>query len=220
MFVQATMENGQKEYDDFIRDYCDLLLGVDKIAANADRTGPIGVGWRAATGDVRGGYQLQIYSKGAVVLHMLRTLLHAVTKSDEVFVKTLQTFIADFAGGNPSTQDFIDTLTKVAPGEWQWFFDQWVMGTDIPTYAWRHEVVKDPEGRAPFAVQVTVEQRGVAEGFRMPVPVRFDFGKGKTGQVVVLVDEPRETFTIPVPQKPRKVEFNPDRAVLARLKGL
>ncbi len=220
MFVQAALEDGQKEYDDFIEDYFDLLLGIDKVLANANRTGPIGVGRRAATGDIPGGYQVQIYRKGAVVLHMLRTLLHSLTKSDDVFIKTLQTFVADFQGGDPSTQDFVDTLTKVAPGDWQWFFDQWVFGTDIPTYSWRHEVVKDPSGRAPFAVQLTVEQRGVADGFRMPVPVKLDFGKGKTAQVVVLVDEPIETFSIPVPQKPRKVEFNAGRAVLARIKGL
>ena len=31
-----------------------------------------------------------------------------------------------------------------------------------------------------------------------------------------MVDEPSETFEIPMPQKPRKVELNPSRAVLAR----
>lgn len=36
--------------------------------------------------------------------------------------------------------------------------------------------------------------------------------------IVVLVDEPRETFEIPVPQKPRKVEFNAENAVLALVK--
>ena len=50
----------------------------------------------------------------------------------------------------------------------------------------------------------------------MPVPVRIEAAGGKVRQVMVMVDQPHESFTIPVEQPAKKVTFNPDFAVLAR----
>jgi len=226
LFMQATMEDGQQMYDEMVTAYSGGLTGlskpthfgtgvVERNAKERDRIGPIGVGWRASTASSGNGYSAMTYQKGALVLHMLRTLLRNVTKSDKVFFDVLKRLLDEHQGGAVSTQDFIDTLTAVAPGNWQWFFDEWINDTDIPTYFWHAETASD---HGKTVLRLNVRQENVTPGFRMPVPVKLEFGKKKSGQVVVLIDEPQEHFSIPIPAAPKKVVFNPDHAVLAVVK--
>ena len=69
-----------------------------------------------------------------------------------------------------------------------------------------------------MVLELDIEQHDVPPGFRMPVPVKIDLGKGKEGQVVVMIDEPHEKVSFPLPAKPKDVVFNPAGAVLARVK--
>ena len=232
MYVQAAAENGEKWFDEILFAYQEALQGSIKAGFSKfqrvgivplnpklrEEIGPIAVGYRANTADAPGAYVAQAYLRGPWVLHMLRVMLRNLTKSDDLFVKVLSDFAHQYDGKAATTEDFIASLTRTAPGEWQWFFDQWVYGTAIPTYAWDWKAEKADDGRDVLAI--TVHQENVPDGFRMPVPVKIDFGKGEEGQAVVLVDEREETFRIPLPAKPRKVELNPERAVLANLKGL
>jgi hypothetical protein len=232
MYVEATMKDGEHWFHQILDVYSDELNGSIKtvlskfarpgvVPLNPQQRaemGPIGLGYRASSADVQSGYFAQTYEKGALVLHMLRTMLGNATKSDDLFVKVLRTFLHEYKGKSASTEDFIHTLGEVAPGHWQWFFDQWVYGTDIPTYAWDWKVEKGPGGKPVLAL--TVKQSGVHDGFRMPVPVRIDFGGDQHGTAVVLVDKPEETFHFPLPARPKDVTFDPDHAVLAKLKGL
>lgn len=230
MFLENTMEKGRQYYDEIVESYTGQMLGVVKpthfrrfvLEANDKqrrRIGPISVGRRASTATSRSGYQAQAYFKGPVVLHMLRTLLRNMTKSDKAFLGVLKDFLNTHAGGQASTQDVLDALNRRVPTRdgWDWFFDQWIHDTAIPTYTWSYEVSgKDANGK--YVLKVDVEQTGVPAGFRMPVPVQIDFGKGQSGQVMVMVDQPTKTLSVPLPKKPKKVIFNPGGAVLARVK--
>ena len=230
MFVQAAAENGEKHFDEALFAYGEALQGSIAAGFSAfqragvvplndklrEEIGPIAVGQRAATADAPGAYVAQAYLRGPWVLHMLRVMLRNLTKSDDLFVKVLTDFLHRYDGKAATTRDFIDSLTATAPGEWDWFFDQWVYGTAIPTYAWDWKAEKGEGGRHVLAL--TVRQENVPDGFRMPVPVKIDFGGGQEGQAVVLVDEREETFRLPLPARPRDVELNPDRAVLANVK--
>ena len=226
MFMEATRPNGSKVYNEMMATFVGSVTGVaqrtsfgvqvvERNNKERARIGPIGVGYRASTAGSAAGYFGASYQKGALVLHMLRTMLRNMTKSDEVFFDVLRRFLDTYAGRAASTQDFIDTLNAVAPADWQWFFDQWIDGTDVPTYTWESEPTTQ-DGKP--AISLTVRQENVDHGFRMPVPVRFVFGKKEIGQVVILIDEPEETFIIPVSKTPKKIELNPDHAVLAVVK--
>jgi hypothetical protein len=232
MYVEATMEDGDHWFDEILHTYTDELTGSIKTILSKfarpglaplnpnerAKMGPIALGYRAQAGQVPGAYFIQSYQKGSLVLHMLRVMLRNLTKSDDLFVKVLADFLHAYDGKAATTADFIASLTKTAPADWQWFFDEWVYGTAIPTYAWAWKAERGDGGQDVLAL--TVRQENVPDGFRMPVPVRIDFGGGKAGQAVVLVDEREETFRLPLPAKPKKVELNPDFAVLATLKGL
>jgi hypothetical protein len=232
LYVEATMEGGAHWFGEILDTYTNELTGSIKTMMSKfarpwlaslnpnerAKMGPIALGYRAQAGQVPGAYFIQTYQKGSIVLHMLRVMLRNLTKGDELFVKVLSGFLREYDGKAASTDDFIASLTRTAPGDWQWFFDQWVYGTAIPTYAWRWKVESGEGGKPVLAL--TVRQENVPDGFRMPVPVAIDLGRGQTGQVVVLVDEREETFRIPLPAAPKKVQLNPGHAVLAQMKSL
>jgi hypothetical protein len=229
MFVEATMDNGPKYYREMVKAYTDELTGslessfsqfsrpgITLLNMRAlDRIGPIGHGWRCTVGEARSAYQSQIYKKGALVLHMLRSLLQTMTGSDEAFVGILRSFVDKYADTSPTTEDFISVVEEAHPADWSWFFDQWIFGAEIPTYLWSYEIVKAAQG---FSLLLHVEQKNVAPGFKMAVPVRVQLSRGQQGSVLAFVDQPIKDFEFPLPQKPRKVIFNPDQAVLARVK--
>lgn len=234
MYVQATMEDGEHWFEQILDTYTSEQNGsianvLSKFARpglaplnpnHRAKMGPIGLGYRASASVAPGAYVVQTYQKGSLVLHMLRVMLRNLTKSDDLFVQVLSEFLHEYDGRAASTEDFVETLTRVAPGDWQWFFDQWIYGTAIPTYAWDWDVRRDRGGDSPYVLELTVRQEDVPAGFRMPVPVRIDFGRQGEGQAVVLVHQNRETFELPLPAKPKDVELNPGHAVLAKMEHL
>ncbi|HKI03333.1 MAG TPA: M1 family aminopeptidase [Thermoanaerobaculia bacterium] len=232
MFVQATMKNGQGIFDEILRAYNDELNGSIKSGFSkfsrmnvnllnrsyGDRIGPIGHGWRANTGEVPSAYSSQVYAKGALVLHMLRGLLRDETGGDQAFTDVLSDFVRTHRGGLASTQDFEAAVARHAPGDWSWFFDEWVRGTSIPAYRWSHTVASSPDAEGKYVVHLKVRQADVPAGFKMSVPVAVELAGGKTERRRVMVDEAEETFTLAFTEKPKRLAFNPDSEVLAKIR--
>jgi hypothetical protein len=233
LYVEMTLDRGPELFQEMLRVYFDELNGSLKTMYSgftrpglprlnrdgADRIGPIDHGYRCATGDVPTAYRSQAYRKGALVLHMLRVLLRDSTGSDQAFFATLREFLDSHQGTVASTEDFQESLSRTVPGDWSWFFDQWIRRSEIPTYSWSHEVQPAAGGEGDYRVQVQVRQEGVPDGFRMPVPVRIELAGGGVERRSILVDEPDEQFELVVAGRPTKVVFNPDNSVLAKVKG-
>ncbi len=56
-----------------------------------------------------------------------------------------------------------------------WFFNEWVYGTEIPSYRFEYQLA--PDGSA---ISGRIMQSGVSDNFKMLVPIYVDFGKGFT----------------------------------------
>ena len=232
MFVEATVKNGEKHFKEMLKGSTQMLLGSLKgqfskygrpwslrlDMSERRRMGPICVGYRAATAEIPAGYFVQTYTKGALVLHSLRSILSAMGPGDELFVEVLREFIREFRGKDVTTQDFIDTVNRVVPGDWTWFFDQWLCGTTIPTYLWDVRMPRAANEEGQWVVALEVTQEDVPPDYAMVVPVQIEFGKDQQAIYLARVSKPQETFSIPVPAIPSKVVFNPDYAILARVK--
>lgn len=233
MFVEATMkEDGPRYFQEIVRASQDELTGSIKTGfskfarmqvslrnrAHGDRIGPIGHGWRANTGEVPSAYSSQVYAKGALVLHMLRGMLRDETGGDQAFVDILRDFVRTHRGGHASTKDFEAAVARRVPGDWSWFFDQWVRGTAIPTYRWSYQIAGSPNAEGKYVATLKVRQSDVPEGFRMPVPVAVEFPNGRTERVRAMVDEAEETLDLAFPERPRGLTFNPGSEVLARVR--
>jgi hypothetical protein len=232
LYVQTTMKDGKKVYGEIVDAYTNLLFGsreglfstfarpwlVDADLDQVRRLGPICLGYRAATAEIPAGYSIQVYHKGPLVLHTLRSLLSAMGGGEDLFVAVLRDFVKTHRGGVATTDDFIAAVGRHAPGDWRWFFDQWLCGTGLPTLIWDHEVRPGPGGDGgAWQLVLRVRQEDVPPGFLSAVPVRIAFGD-RSGTYMARVDQPEVTLTVPLPERPTKVEFNPDNAVLARVK--
>ena len=89
------------------------------------------------------GYSNIVYKKACWVLQMLRGLMtDPKTDSDARFFRMLRDFVAHYQGQSVSTEDFVHHAEKYMTAandlehdrKFDWFFNEWVYGTGIPTY--------------------------------------------------------------------------------------
>ena len=180
--------------------------------------GPLIAGYRLATLEKPMEYQLLAYEKGALVLHMLRTmLLDPDTGDDGRFLAMMRSFAQAHAGSVASTAAFEATVSEAFDEPMDWFFDQWVYGTEVPTYRPDLDVVASGDAAMPFALRGAIRQDDVFDGFRMPVPIALEFKDRAAETHVVWVDAGEVEVNIPLAARPTRVDFNPDSSILARV---
>lgn len=167
--------------------------------------GPIHLGYRL--GHVRGNpqiYRAIVYDKGAYVLHMLRSLV-----GEQAFHSALRSLQERFRFGKLGTTHVRRALEEASGRPLAAYFDEWVMGTELP----RLDVSHRPEPAAPTPATV-VEVR--ATGLPGPVPLELALTHAGGRQVHNVQLEPaggRWTFETPSPT--RRVQANSDRGLLA-----
>ena len=186
--------------------------------SDAHESGPLVAGYRLATVDTPFDYRLLAYEKGAFILHMLRMLLVDLETGDDTrFREMMRAFVRDHTGGVASTRTFEAAVTRAFGEPMDWFFDQWVYGTEVPTY--RPDLTVSPlvDAELPFALHGTIRQEDVPDGFRMPVPIRLEFRDRPPQTHRVWVDAETVEVEIPIPARPTDVSFNHRHAVLARV---
>jgi hypothetical protein len=231
LFVQATVKGGDKYFHEILEAYDNILKGslsslfskfnrpyLIQLNPNLrNRLGPIGVGYRAGTREIPAGYQTQTYFKGPMVLHMLRMMMRNRSGNDEMFAKILHDFANDYDGKAASTADFEHEVAKDAPGDWRWFFREWIDEAEIPTFEWRHSEEALPDGT--YNVTIDLKRSGVRDDFVMPIPIDIILPDGKAHRYGIVTKTPEQTFHLASPGKPRNVIFNPEYSVLAYVKG-
>ena len=207
-----------KSYLAVLEAWRDLILEDRRFRPRGSHpAGPIWLGYRSASTEVPGDYALVVYKKGAWVLHMLRNmLLDQNTRDDERFASMMRDFYARFEGKAASTEDFMHVAQRYAGEDLGWFFDQWVYGTDVPTYRFAYKTERTPEGK--YRVRCRVQQTGVPESFRMPVPIRVDFGGDRFAWVRSTIQGATSEFDLPLMElQPKAVVFNDLQSVLCKV---
>jgi peptidase M1-like protein len=190
----------------------------DDIKDETDDVGPIWIGYRNATPTARRGYDVVIYEKGAWVFHMLRILMLDVGKlSQERFAETMKDFYQSYRGKPATTDDFQGVVERHAGVPMDWFFDEWVRGTGIPTYhvAWTSQ----PAADGKYTIRLRVTQERVPTTFQMPVLVSADLGNNRFAHFRVAIRGDQTEYQSPLlPAAPKGIEFNALHAVLADVK--
>lgn len=180
--------------------------------------GPIGLGYRASASLIPHGYIVQCYHKGPLVLHMLRQMLKNETGNDELFREILSSFLKEKKGQLASTEDFREIIEKKTGKKWDWFFAQWIDDVAIPTYIWDYSVKSSAGGAGAYSLKVTVKQENVADSFTMPVPIAITDKAGLEEIHVIQCSGKNSEHEILLDSYPETVNFNPDFAVLAKVK--
>lgn len=219
---------GWNEYDRFWKERRKEIL--DKFPGNAMaayEAGPITQGWRLSTPRTPAAYRLLIYPKGGYVLHMLRMLLYDWSSKDPDarFIEMMKDYTTTYGGKFASTADFqkvverhmVPAMNATGDGKMDWFFNQWVHGTDVPRYT---ADLKAEAAGEETRIHGTIRQEGVSKDFRALVPIYVEFGKNESVRVGMLPLAGETSVPVDVklklPKKARRVFLNAHGEVLAR----
>jgi hypothetical protein len=204
-------------YTDMIREMFERVISNRKyILGNGQEAGPIWLGTRTASTRTTGDYTLIIYRKGALVLRMLRIMMtDPVSGNEQPFWEMMKDYYDKYSGKRAKTEDFIALVSRHMDRDMQWFFDQWVYGTDIPSYEYGYRTVANEDGT--YVLTLRVRQRNVPESFRMPVPFRVTFEQDSlpayNGTIIVAGPVSEQTFMLP--GEPDDLLFNYRSAVIS-----
>ncbi len=186
--------------------------------------GPVTQGFRLSNAKTRAAYQFLVYPKGAYILHMIRMLMYDNRGSgDTKFREMMTDFIKTHYNKDVSTEDFKRIVEKhITPqmdidknGRMDWFFNQWVYGTEIPAYKMDYSISQAGGGKAIVNAKIT--QSGVSKNFGMVVPVYADFGKGwiRLGSALINGNTTVDLNNFPLPQVPKRLAVAALNDVLA-----
>ncbi len=219
LYIQY-IRNDRKEYTLFWKDLRDRMVEKDQFGHRPIDVGSVTMGYRVATGKV-GNWTGQnvIYSKGAYILHMLRMLMFDQKTGDTDFRAMMQDLVTTYRDKPVSTEDFKAMVEKhmtplmkgAGSGNMDWFFDEWVYGTEIPSYSFE---TTSENG----AINLKLTQSGVSPNFRMVVPVYYELSDGRVGKLGQLLLVGNQTLSQKVPvgaTVPKRLMINYNYDVLS-----
>lgn len=186
LFIQL-VEKNPKKFAEFWNDERTTLIERNKEGFRAIDVGPLTMGYRLSNS--KGGFnvtQSLIYPKGAYVLHMVRMMMWDRSTGDQNFKATMQDFVKTYGGKAATTEDFKAMVEKHMTREMDltgdhrmdWFFNEYVYGTALPSYQMNPTFDKNADGDVVFSFKLT--QSGVDDKFRMLVPIYLELADGRT----------------------------------------
>jgi aminopeptidase N len=148
------------------------------------------------------------YSKGALLLHMLRWTL-----GDEDFFQAARNYLNDpsLAFGYASTEDLQGHLEAQSGLDLETFFDDWFFGQGYPSYHLQWASEDD-------FLQLTVGQltsHSSVDFFEMPIPV-YVSGEGQDTLLRLDHQYSGQFFWLELPFTVENVEFDPDSWILSK----
>jgi hypothetical protein len=228
LFLQQAMgPKWHKDYLDFWERQRVRILEKNNFGISPNDSGPLWLGLRLISPRTAQAYQGVTYSKGAYVLLMLRSMMYADQSTegnrDQAFIDMMHDFMESHHDSNASTESFKAIAEKHMPkrldlqqnGRLDWFFNDWVYGTQVPRYHFKYDV--QPADKGNVRVRVEITQSEVNENFAMFVPVFADFGQGwvRLGQVALAGSSTR-TAIFSMDRQPKKVALNVYKDILER----
>ncbi len=214
------------EYFRLLREDRRDLLSKDLNGAVYEQIGPVYGGFRLSSSRHPDAYGVVIYKKGGWVLHMLRMLLYdtRTPDPDHRFKAMMQDFTRSYFNQAASTEDFKRIVEKHMTaqmnldgnGRMDWFFNQWVYGTGVPHYVFSYTVETGPQPNT-YVLRGRIQQSGVSDQFKMPVPVYLWQGKRKLQAGWIIANGPETTFDATLGFKPDKVTLNEMEEVLCTM---
>jgi peptidase M1-like protein/carboxypeptidase family protein len=228
LFLQQAMgPKWHKDYLEFWERQRTRILEKNNFGVSPNDAGPLWLGLRLISPRSAQAYQGVTYSKGAYVLAMLRSLMRedmgGKGDPDQAFIDMMHDFIATYRDAPASSESFKAVVEKHMTkkmdlqqnGRMDWFFREWVMGTQVPRYGFKYDV--QPAEAGKFKVRVEIAQSEVDENFAMFVPIFVDFGSGMVRVTQTpMVGNSTRSYSFILDRQPKKVALNYLKDVLER----
>lgn len=222
LYLQYTEQKLDK-YMHFWDQHRKTILEKDEFGRRPTDVGPIWQGLRLSTSKSPRVYNRIVYPKGSYVLHMLRWMMFDRQTGDKKFIEMMHDFVKTHLHQNASTESFKAIVEKhMTPGmdldgnkRMDWFFRQWVYGTQVPRYRLDYTLAPEADGKILLTGRVT--QSEVSPDFKMIVPIYLDFdGKPvRMGSIGVMGNSTTADFKVKLPERPKRVLINYHYDVLA-----
>ncbi len=223
LFLQYAQEGKNDRYQKFWESQRQAILEKNNFGIRHNDAGPIWMGLRLNSARTPGAYSRVAYNKGSYVLHMLRWMMYDQKTGDLKFIEMMRDFVKGHVNQNASTESFkayVDKHMKPAMDlegnkRMDWFFRQWVYGTEIPRY--KMEYWYEPAGGSEVSLNFTITQSDVSPTFKMIVPVYLDFDGNivRLGDVSISGSGTSQVYKLKLPRKPKRVMINYYNDVLA-----
>ncbi len=223
VFLMSTSPN-MNAYHSFWKELSKQLVEKNAQGVRPIDAGPLTMGYRVSNSKAGENiYNTLIYNKGAYVLHMLEMAYWTPQAKEEPFKQAMQQFVKDYSGKAASTEDWKHSMEKNMPksldlrgdGKLDWFFDEWVYGTELPHYAIASQFTVGADGITTAHMKLT--QSGVSKDFVMPVPLYLQMENGATARIANVVihgsdsiDHSFQLGKLPSPAKALLVNVNED----------
>jgi len=211
------------DYRAFWKEQQKNLLQKNKEGVRPIDAGALTMGTRVSNEKNGNVYQLLIYSKGAYVLHMLEMQYWTTHDQETTFKDAMQQFVTEYSGKAATTEDWKASMEKTMPkwldlrhdGKLDWFFDEYVYGTELPHYTIGSDFTIDADG-VTF-VHLKLSQSNVSKNFVMRIPLYLQLKNGQTAAVLNVVIHGSDTIDqviklgkLPSPAKTMLLNYNAD----------
>ncbi|MGF7215853.1 aminopeptidase N [Spirosoma lacussanchae] len=149
------------------------------------------------------------YQKGGWVLHMLRHEL-----GDDAFWRGIRAYYTQYRNANARSADFQAVMERVSGKKLDRFFQQWLYQPGYPELVWgsRYDAARK-------ALVIDVRQ-AQSTGSYFTIPLTFSIRDSRNREVQrtarLTMDQPTQTFTVPLTTQPAQVVIDPDNTVLMR----
>jgi aminopeptidase N len=220
---QATGPKWQSDYIQFWSRLKRRILEKNQFGVSPNDAGPLWLGLRLLSPRSPSAYQNVTYPKGAYVLAMLRSVMHTNKDQDKAFIEMMHDFVETYTSQPASTESFKAIAEKHMSraydfennGRLDWFFREWVYGTEVPRYQFDCQLSPAPGGKTKL--HMTLTQSEVSDNFIMSVPIFADFGKGliRLGQLPAIGNSTK-SYDFEFPVAPKKVVLNAYKEILER----
>lgn len=221
LFLDATGRHD--EYLKYMQGQREQILDKSNFGIRRNDAGPLWLGLRLMTWRALAAYFAVVYSKGGYVLEMLRSLMWDPGTQDKEFIAMMHDYLSSGFNKDVTTEDFRNLVNKhMTPvmdigGDhtMNWFFDEWVYGTEIPKYRLEYSMEQATGGKTVIRGRLT--QSDVSEKFRMKVPIYAEMEKKiiRLGLVYVEGNSTSKEFRITTQVKPKRIAANLNYDVLA-----
>ena len=220
---QAYGKDWRKDYIEFWERLRVRILEKNNWGVAPNDAGPIWMGLRLVSPRSENAYQNVTYPKGAYILAMLRSMMYSFQDQDKPFIAMMHDFVESHRERSATTESFKTIAEKhMTPsmdfnknGRLDWFFNEWVYGTQVPKYHFEYKLSPGESGKVKL--HITVTQSEVDDHFAMLVPVFADFGNNMNliAQIAIAGNSTREVDIV-LPSQPKKVALNAYKEILER----
>ena len=219
LFLQATQRTDK--YMTYWQHARNVLLDKNEFGITTNDAGPVWMVFNSMHNE--GARDMVVYRKGGYVLHMLRMMMWDPRNGDAAFIQMMHDFVETYHNRTATTEDFQQIVEKhMTPGmnlggngRMDWFFDEWVYGTEIPSYSLDYTLTPGQDGKTLLKLKVT--QGDVGPNFKMPVGIYVDYDGKPTrlGTVPVTGSSTSPEASVNLARKPARVVLNANYDVLS-----